>query len=179
LSARDLDAWLPSPQVRARNERSASVDADELWRAAQGVRLSDTRSIGRLVRWRIPGTPADLCFAELFERYPFTPLDSGPRHFLSGLCGRIWTFRRDYPRLDDARAFEAWREPGTVRVLFAHWAEPNGEVGSRIVSEARVEPVDRRAAMSLRALWAVVGRFEPRIGSEPLTLAVRRAEAAN
>jgi hypothetical protein len=66
-----------------------------------------------------------------------------------------------------------------VRVLFAHWSEPKGDGGSRIVSEARVEPVDRRAAMRLRALWAVVGRFEPRIGSEPLTLAVRRAEAAS
>ena len=178
LSASDLDVWVPSPAVRARNERAAAVDPAELWRAAQGVRLSDTRSIGRLVRWRIPGTPADLRFAELFERYPFTPLDSGPRHFLSGLCGRIWTFRRDYPRLSDAEAYQRWREPGTVRVLFAHWAEPDGDGGSRIVSEARVEPVDRRAAMRLRALWAVVGRFEPRIGSEPLSLAVRRAESS-
>ncbi len=178
VSSEDLDAWVRSPAVRTRRERSASVDADELWRAASSVHLSDTRTLGRLVRWRIPGTPADLRFAELFERYPFTPLESGPNHFLSGLCGRIWTFRRDYPRLENAAAFRSWNEPGTARVLFAHWSEPNGDGGSRIVSEARVEPVDRRAAVRLRALWAVVGPFEPLIGTEPLALAARRAEGA-
>jgi hypothetical protein len=175
LAASDLDHWISAPAVRTHRERSAAVDADELWRAAQSVRLSETRSIGRLVRWRIPGTPADLRFAELFDRYPFTPLASGPNHFVSGLCGRIWTFRRDYPRLSDASAFQAWNDPGTVRVLFAHWAEPNGQGGAKLVSETRVEPVDRRAALRLRGLWAVVGRFEPLIGSEPLALAARRA----
>ena len=176
LSSAELDAWVASPAVRTRRERSAAVDADELWRAAQSVKLSETRSIGRLVRWRIPGTPPDLRFAELFDRYPFSPLASGPNHFLSGLCGRIWTFRRDYPRLSSASEFQAWNAPGTVRVLFAHWAEPNGDGGAKIVSETRVEPVDRRAALRLRGLWAVVGRFEPLIGSEPLALAARRAE---
>lgn len=174
----DLDAWVGSPAVRTRRERSASVNADELWRGAQSVRLSETRTIGRLVRWRIPSTPADLRFAELFARYPFIPLESGPNHFLSGLCGRIWTLRRDYPRLSDASDFQSWAEPGTVRVLFAHWSEPSGAGGSRIVSETRVEPVDRRASIRLRGLWAVVGRFEPFIGSEPLALAARRAESA-
>ena len=176
LSSEELDGWVGSPAVRTRRERSAAVDAAELWRAAQSVKLSETRSVGRLVRWRIPGTPADLRFAELFDRYPFTPLGSGPTHFLSGLCGRIWTFRRDYPRLSSASEFQAWSEPATVRVLFAHWSEPTDEGGSKIVSETRVEPVDRRAALRLRGLWAVVGRFEPLIGSEPLALAARRAE---
>ena len=39
-----------------------------------------------------------------------------------------------------------------------------------------MEPVDRRAAMRLRALWAVIGRFERLVGAEPLALAARRAE---
>ena len=174
----ELDAWLPEPAVRTHHERSAAAGPDEVFHAASTVRLSDTRTVGRLVRWRIPGTPAHLTFTEMFERYPFTVLDNGHNRFLAGLCGRIWTFRRDYPRLEDASAFQAWDEPGTVRVLFAHWSEPAGDGRSRIVSETRVEPVDRRAAVRLRALWAVVGRFEPLVGSEPLALAVRRAEAA-
>jgi hypothetical protein len=45
-----------------------------------------------------------------------------------------------------------------------------------LVSEARVEPVDARAALRLRALWAVIGRFERLVGAEPLALAARRAE---
>lgn len=177
MSAADLDAWLPSPTVRTHHERAARVDANELWQAASAVRLDDTRTVGRLVRWRIPGTPGRLTFMEMFERYPFTPLDRGPRHHVTGLCGRVWTFRRDYPRLEGPDDFRAWRQPGTVRVLFAHWAEDDGRGGSRLVSEARVEPVDRRASLRVRALWAVVGRFDPLIGAEPLTLAARRAES--
>jgi hypothetical protein len=178
VSPADLDAWIAAPAVRTRRARSAAAGPDDLWTAAAGVRLSETRTVGRLVRWRIPGTPADLRFAELFDRYPFVRLDAGPRHFVAGLCGRIWTLRRDYPRLAGPDAFAAWNEPATVRVLFAHWAEPAGHGGARLVSEARVEPLDRRAGVRLRALWAVIGRFEPLIGSEPLALATRRAESA-
>ena len=91
--------------------------------------------------------------------------------------GRIWTLQRDYPRLAGPDEFRAWHEPGTVRVLFAHWVEPDGG-GSTLVSEARVEPIDRRAAVRLRSLWMVIGVFERFIGGEALELAVERAERA-
>ena len=116
------------------------------------MRLADTRTLGRLVRWRIPGTPADLRFRELFAAYPFVLLDEGDGFSVSGLCGRIWTLTRDYPRLEDPEAFRAWDRPGTVRVLFAHWVEPDADGRSALVSEARVRPTDVRAALALRAL---------------------------
>jgi hypothetical protein len=117
-------------------------------------------------------------FRALLARDPFVVLAEGERWSLSGMCGRIWTLQRDYPRLPDAEAFRAWAAPGTVRVLFAHWVEDEPGGGAALVSEARVEPVDRRARLPLRSLWLVVGRFERLIGAEPLALAVRRAEAA-
>jgi hypothetical protein len=172
----DLDAWIASPAIRTRHRRSAAVDPDALWRAAAEVRLDDTRTVGRLVRWRIPGTPGALTFRELLADYPFAVLDEGERWSLSGLCGRIWTRARDYPRLRDADDFRRWRAPGSVRVLFAHWVEPDGDGRCALVSETRVEAVDRRAALPLRSLWFAVGRFEALIGAEPLTLAVRRAQ---
>lgn len=101
-------------------------------------------------------------------------LDEGPTHSLSGLCGRIWTLRRDYPPLTGPDAFRAWDEPGTARVLFAHWAEPTAR-GSALVSEARVEALDARARFALGVLWATVRGFERRIGGEALALAARRA----
>ena len=94
---------------------------------------------------------------------------------ISGLCGPIWTSARDYGRID-VRAFREWTRPGTVRVLFGHWVEEDGP-GSALVSEARVAPTDRFARLQLRALWLLVRRFERVIGSEPLPLAVARAEA--
>ena len=54
----DLDRWLADHQVRSRHELASKAAPADLWRAAQEVRLDDTRSLGRLVRWRIPETPA-------------------------------------------------------------------------------------------------------------------------
>jgi hypothetical protein len=174
----DLDALLPRPAVCTHHRRSAHASAQALWDAARGVRLADTRALGRLVRWRIPGTPPRQTYDALFRAYPFTLLDEGPRHSVSGLCGRIWTLARDYPTLNGAEDFAAWSEPGTVRVLFAHWARPGPDGIAELCSEARIGPVDRHAAMRLRALWAVVGRFEPLVASEPLAVAARRATRA-
>jgi hypothetical protein len=171
-----LDAWLGDPSVRTFHRRAAQAPPGELWDAAKSIRLADTRTLGRLVRWRIPGTPADLTFHELFRRYPFTLLEEDEDYAISGLCGRIWTLQRDYPRLEGVEDFVEWEESGTVRVLFAHWVEPGEDGASTLVSETRVEPTDRTARLRLRALWAVVGRFERLVGAEPLTTAARRAE---
>jgi hypothetical protein len=170
----DLDGWMPDPVVRTRHRRQAAADPQTLWHAAEAVRLRDTRTLGRMVRWRIPGVSADSTFRDLFRAYPFCVLDEGDGWMLSGLAGRIWTLQRDYPRLDGPEAFRTWDEPGTVRVLLANWVEADGD-GSVLFSEARVAPVDRRASLRLRSLWAVIGPFERLIGAEPLALAAARA----
>jgi hypothetical protein len=172
-----LDDWLPSAAIKTRHRRAARASADELWQAARDVRLSDTRRLGRLVRWRIPDLPPALTYHELFRDYPFCVLDEGEHRLLSGLCGRIWTFSRDYPSLSGADDFRAWDEPGTVRVAFAHWVEPGADGHATLCSEARVEPVDTHARLRLRATWAVVSPFERLVGAEPLALAAARAEA--
>jgi hypothetical protein len=173
----DLDGWLPDPIVRTSHRRTAPVDAGRLWAAAQEVRLRDTPRLTRVVRWRLPGTRPDMTFLDMFGRYPFVVLDAGEHWSMSGLCGRVWTLARDYPRIRDAEEFRAWHEPGTVRVLFAHWVQQDGDGSSAIVSESRIEAVDRRAALRTRALWAVVGRFERLIGGEALQAAARQAES--
>jgi hypothetical protein len=174
-----LDHWLPHPAVRTHHRRAGRVGPDELWSAALTLRLSDTRALGRLIRWRIPGTPAGQSFEDLLRSYPFTVLEEGPRWLVSGLCGRIWSLAPDYPRLGGEAAFREWGESGTVRVAFAHWVEAIGDEEGELVSEARVQPIDGGAARRLRALWAAVGPFERLIGSEALTAAVRRAEEAH
>jgi hypothetical protein len=172
----DLDDWLPEPQVRTRQRCSARTSAERLWHAAETVRVRDAPALGRVVRWRIPGTSPDVAFRDLFRHYPFIVLDEGERWSMSGLCGRIWTLQRDYPRLGGAEDFVGWSEPGTVRVALAHWVEAGADSKPALVSEARVKPVDRAAALRLRALWTLVGRFERLIGGEALRAAARRAE---
>ena len=150
----NLDRWLPHPVVRTRHSRTAPVPPAQLWAAARQVRLDETPAIGRIVQWRLPGTEVHQTFGALLAHHPFTVLAEGEGYSLSGLCGRIWTFTPDYPRLDNAEQFRDWDEPATVRVLFADWVEPDGD-GARIISEARVVP--DRCASSDRAALAVAG----------------------
>lgn len=173
----DLDRWLPDPQVRTRHRRVARASADELWHAAESVQVCDARTLGPLVRWRIPGTPRDMRFRDLFRRYPFTVLEEGDGWSVSGLCGRIWTIRRDYPQIDSADEFREFDSSDSVRVLIAHWVEEDADGRSVLVSESRIKPVDRRGGLRLRATWALLGHFERLVGGEALRIAARRAEA--
>jgi hypothetical protein len=176
MASERLDDWLGSAAVRTRHRRTAACEPAALWESAKGVRLEDTRSLGRLVRWRIPGLARGLTYHELFRSYPFCVLEEDEHLLVAGLCGRIWTLSRDYPRLSGPDEFRGWDEPGTVRVAFVHRVAAAGDGTSELVSEARVEPTDRSAGLRLRALWAFIGRFERLVGAEPLELAARRAE---
>ncbi len=175
-AAPDLDRWLGAPAVRTYHHRTACSDGATLWRAAATVRVGESGLLGRLVRWRVPGARAEQTYRELFTAAPFLALDQGDAHLLAGLCGKIWTPRPALAELAAPSEFRDWRVPGTVRVLFAQWVAP-ADAGSALVSEVRVAPVDHGAALRLRTLWPLIGRFEHLISTEPLTLAVRRAES--
>lgn len=166
---------MPEPAIGTFHRRQADTDGERLWAAACSVRLRDAPRLGRLVRWRIPGSFPDQTFLELFEAYPFVVLERQERALVSGLCGRIWTLARDYPRLPGPKAFQDWDRRGTVKVALAHWVSETAH-GAQVFSEARVTPVDRRAHARLRVIWALLGRFERLIGAEALAAATKRAE---
>lgn len=145
-----------------------------LWAAARSVRLSDTRALGRLIRLRIPGVPSTLPYDELFRSPPFTVLHEDESTLLSGVVGRIWTIRRDYPGLSGPDEFRHWSGRGTVRVLFALWVEQPGPGVSALVSETRVAAVDRRGRLGLLAVRPLISASQNLIASEALDVAVRR-----
>jgi hypothetical protein len=170
----DLDHWLDRPAIRVTHRRETTVPADRLWEAACAVRLSDAKLLGRLVRWRIPGLAPDLPFDELFRAPPFIVLSEHEGHALvSGLVGRIWTLRRDYPELRDPDEFRAWSAPGTARVVFANWIE---ESPTAICAEVRVEAIGAQGRVGITAVRPLVSAFGSLIGSDGLEAAVRRAE---
>jgi hypothetical protein len=167
-----LDTWLPDPTVRVRHSRASTASGERLWEAARTVRLRDTRMLGRLVRWRIPDTPADISFDEMFRRPPFLVLDEpAEQGLVSGLVGRIWTLRRDYPELSDPEEFRAWDQPGTARVLFANWIE-----GTTLISETRVEGFGVQGRLGVRAVGPLIRGFQHLVGSDGIEAAVRLAE---
>jgi hypothetical protein len=113
---------------------------------------------------------------ELFRAPPFTVLYEDDRTVLSGLVGRIWTIRRDYPALSGPEEFRHWSGRGTVRVLFATWVEPHGPGGAALVSEIRVAAVDRRGRLGLIAVRPLIAASHNLIATDGIDLAVKRAE---
>ncbi len=174
----ELDRWLAAPAVRVTHEGFSTADADRLWAGTREVRIGDTGMLGRLIRWRIPGTTAELEFDRLFREPPFIALDERDDGLLSGLVGRIWTLRRDYPRLDDPEQFRKWSERGTARVLFATWVEPRSPHGAALCSEVRVEAFGRQGMLGLAAVRPLISGFHHLVGSEGIAAAVRAAETA-
>jgi hypothetical protein len=172
----DLDHWLAKPALRVTHARASSADADALWTAACSVRVLDAGVLGRLVHWRIPGTPAQVSFERLFSSPPFIVLQSERRALVSGLVGRIWTLRRDYPLLPEPERFRDWSEPGTARALFAHWVVAADGGGAELTSEVRVDSFGVQGRVGLTAVRPLVRAFQNLIFSDGLGAAVRRAE---
>jgi hypothetical protein len=140
--------------------------------------MSETRRLGRLVRLRIPGLPADFAYDEMFRAAPFNVLCEDETALLAGIVGRIWTLRRDYPILAEPEDFRRWSARGTVRVLFANWVEPVGAGVSALVSETRVSAGDRFAKLGLAALRPLIRTSHQLIANEGLDRAVHNTVAA-
>jgi hypothetical protein len=174
----DLDAWLPAPAVRVSHRRHSTAPAERLWEAARSVRLSDTRVLGRLVRWRIPGTPPEIAFDQLFRQPPFMALEESAQALVSGLVGRIWTLRRDYPKLRSDQGYLDWSRPGTAKVLFANWVQAGGHHGAVLHSEVRVEAFGVQGRIGLASTRPLIRGFQQLIWSDAMAAAVRRAERA-
>jgi hypothetical protein len=172
----DLDHWLPEPAVRIVHRRESSASPDRLWQAALSLKLVDTSLLGRLVRWRIPGTSLAVSFEELFRNPPFIVLHEQEQALVSGIVGRIWTLRRDYPQLRDPEQFRGWSSRGTARVVFASWVEPVDGNRSALASESRVQPIGTQGRLGLSAVRPVIKAFHHLVGSDGIEAAVRLAE---
>lgn len=171
----DLDQWLPDPAVRVVHGRQSAARPDRLWRAARELRLADTRLLGRLIRWRIPGVAGASSFEQLFCNPPFTVLDEGELSLVSGLVGRIWTLRRDYPDLT-VDEYREWSGAGTAKVVYAHWVRPADRGRSELRSETRVQAFGAQGRLGLASVRPLIRAFEQLVGTDALAAAVRDAE---
>jgi hypothetical protein len=112
----------------------------------------------------------------MFREPPFIVLDDSGGALVSGLVGRIWTLRRDYPQLSDPEQFHQWSKRGTARVLFATWVEPGGSERAALASETRVQPIGRQGKLGVAAVRPLVSTFQHVIGTDGIEAAVALAE---
>ena len=95
---------------------------------------------------------------------------------VSGIVGRIWTLRRDYPNLSGPEEFLSFDTPGTARVVFAMWVSDDDPGGALLHAEVRVAPVGAQGRFGVAAVRPLVRGFHALIASDGLGAAVRRAE---
>jgi|SRR5579875_1155666 len=171
-----IDDWLPEPTIRVAHRVASTASPAELWRAASELTLAQSPVLGRLVQWRIPGTGRELSFDQLLREPPFLVLAEGEEALLSGLVGRIWTLRRDYPALAGPEQFRGFSERGSARVAIGVWAEQDPR-GGVLRTEARVEAIGAQGQVGVAAVRPLVRGFQHLIGSEALRAAARRAES--
>src|SRR5205085_2802798 len=150
------------------HRRASSAPPQQLWEAARTVRLSETRLLGRLIRWRIPGVPAATSFDALFREQPFVVLGEEERALVCGLVGRIWTLRRDYPALADLGEFRAWTKTGTAKVVFANWVEDDPSGGGALRSETRVESFGVQGHVGLTSVRPLIRAFNQLVWSDAM-----------
>jgi len=169
--------WLPGCHARLHSARRSTASPDELWEAAQNVRLSDAPRLCRLIRWRLGRhmPPPDTTFEEFFRTGIFMLLEEGERLFISGVAGKIWSPSGEYAQFETAGEYREYRERGTAKVVLKVEVRED-ERGSRIVSEARIWCTDRRTQMVFRPFWALVSPFARVIYTDGFAAAVRRAE---
>lgn len=170
--------WLPKTHARLHHARRSTAHADDLWEAAQDVRLTDTPRLLRLVRWRLGrnAPPPETTFRDFFRSGVFTLLEEGERHSVSGVAGRIWSPTGDYARFETGPDYMEYDHRGTAKVVITISARELPS-GSEIVSDAGIWLRDRRAQIVFRPFWAVVSPFSRFVGTEGLAAAVRRAES--
>jgi hypothetical protein len=177
VSTTQVQDWLPGCHARVHHARVARASPEQLWEAAQAVRLRDAPRLGRLIRWRLGkhAPPPDTTFEEFFRTGIFMLLEEGERLYISGVAGKIWAPSGDYAEFETAGEYREYRRRGTAKVVVKIEVREH-ERGSQIITEARVWCADRRTEMIFRSFWAVVAPLARFIYSDGFAAAVRRAE---
>jgi hypothetical protein len=177
VSTTEVQDWLPGCHARLRRARVSTATPEELWEAAQSVRLRDAPRLGRVVRWRLGkhAPPPETTFEEFFRTGIFMLLEEGERLYISGVAGKIWAPSGEYAQFETAGEYREYRARGTAKVV-TKIAVREHERGSQIVTEARVWCADRRTQLIFRPFWALVAPLARFIYSDGFAAAVKRAE---
>ena len=169
--------WLELAAVRTHHRRAAAADPRRAV-AARPTRRPAVATRARSAGWCAGGSPGLAARADLPRAVPRLPVHACSRRtsglLVSGLCGRIWTLARDYPRLDGAgRVRGVGRARHRARAVRATGSSRGGDGGAELVSRGARAAGRPRRRLRLKALWAVIGPFERLVGAEPLELAAQ------
>lgn len=83
--------------------------------------------------------------------------DDGRSEVTVGAIGKVWHLQIPFVHVRDAEAFQAFAEPGYVKVAWALRVSPRGDSGSTITVEVRVDATDADSWARFRRYFALIG----------------------
>lgn len=158
-----LDRFIPSPEVLEHHQIGIDADAETVMDAAKEIRLLDSTLVRAIFKAReiALGGDADTRAhpEELFEQMQsigwVTLAERPGRELVMGAATNPWRANPVFRSIAPAD-FEAFREPGYVKIAWSLRAEPVDAGHSMFHTETRVATTDVQAREQFRRYWSYV-----------------------
>jgi hypothetical protein len=173
-----LDRILPDWEFGNRHAISVPAPRDKVYAAALAYRLDDSWIVRALFRMRGLGRPPGN-YRDAMRWAGFAVLAEEPnRELVLGIAGRFWAIRerQNLLRTPDEAAFRAFNEPGCAKAAMNFRVEDEADGRTRLLTETRVQCLDRAALRSFRLYWTAIGPFSGLIRRVMLGGIAREAE---
>jgi hypothetical protein len=163
-----LDQLIPSPGLCQIDHVDVGAPQARAWEAARAFDFASSPLIRslfalRTIFTRLTGRRADTTRMRIEDltanRRGFRMLDETGSSVAVGCIGKVWQPDIDFVEVTDAAGFEAFDEPGWVKVAGELRSEPRGESVSRVTLELRVSATDDGAWRHFHAYFALIGPF--------------------
>jgi hypothetical protein len=158
-----LDRFIPSPEVRERHHIAIDAPPEVVLQAACDMRLTDSaliRGVFRLRELALGGEPdrrdhPESLFAQMRSIGWVVLAETRGREVVFGAATQPWHANPVFRSINGAD-FEAFREPGYVKIAWSLRADPVD--GNRTIfhTETRVATTDGEARRRFRRYWSYV-----------------------
>jgi hypothetical protein len=177
-----IDEVLPEFDVRTRHSRHVAASPESVWRAVERYDLSRDGSLPVRALFRLRGLPAPRGSSrEMLAGFGFVVLAERPgEEIVAGITGRFWVLRErgNLERPADLEAFKAFHRPGWAKGVMSIGVEPLDDGSTNLVTETRVQCLDRRARLRFALYWTLIDVFSGWIRRDMLRAMARSAEGA-
>ncbi len=164
-----LDRLVPLPRMVEIDHVDLAASPESVWKRVRHADLARSPLTAalfatRTLASRLDGARPEPVVGHLddlvssAERPGFQILiDDPPREVAVGAIGKVWQLDIPFLHVPGADAFEAFAEPGWIRVAWAIRVLPSGERDARVELEVRVDAVDEASWQKFRRYFRLIG----------------------
>jgi hypothetical protein len=158
-----LDEVLPDYDFRSRHGRTVAAAPEALCWAVERYRLDRDGSLLMRSLFRLRGLAVPRGnLRDALDGSRFTLVAERPgEEIVAATTGRFWAIREraNMEAPDDLNAFLAFDRPGWAKAAVAIRAEPRDDAATDLVTETRVQCIDRGAQRRFAVYWMLINVF--------------------